>query len=766
MSTRTKPFQTTRPLLDAEESEREEKKNAHKQWLRHELKESQENLEEDLDSSLAHGMKKTGRVRTMSSSQTVPFPASNEQARLPHILEREPEGYKLRRRASHDYKPTKPREYLIDVSETQQMILEQEDTDGDCQITIHDAGPKVFKLGSLESQGQRKYDVRGTYALSVLLQELALAAEQGRTKIILEESRLMENPVDRLNRMIKTHFWDGLTRSIDAEGLEIICLDPKAKYANHRPRIYVPYFDKEQLEYWNQVACDKPKLNLQVCRLPEQITPQYVKSINNEAGILCLAMRKKEGSSKLGGIPFVVPGGRFNEMYGWDSYFEVLGLLEHGKIKVCKGMVENFVYQIKHYGKILNANRSYYLTRSQPPFLTDMALQIFAKLPSHQRDSSRGWLAQAMQSAIQEYRKVWMSEPRYLPSIGLSRYHAEGLGMPPETEATHFDAILKPYADRLQLSIMEYAAKYNSGIIKEPELDQYFVHDRTVRESGHDTTYRFEGKCANLCSLDLNSLLYKYEVDIAAYISEHCGGSFLLSDGSIEKSEDWLAAATKRKSLMNQYLWNEEEGLYFDFDIVENEQSVYESITTLWPLWAGAATADQAQRIVENLKKFEVEGGLVSGTEHSRGQITLMRPNRQWDYPYGWAPHQVMAWRALHSYGYEDVASRIAYRWLYTITKSFVDFNGTVPEKFDVVTMNHKVNVEYGNVGVDFKFIPREGFGWMNSSFAVGLTYLTTKMRRALGTLVPPMQLFDKDGRIKETARGGNSRSASPSLES
>jgi alpha,alpha-trehalase len=142
------------------------------------------------------------------------------------------------------------------------------------------------------------------------------------------------------------------------------------------------------------------------------------------------------------------------------------------------------------------------------------------------------------------------------------------------------------------------------------------------------------------------------------------------------------------------------------------------------------------------LKLFEVQGGLVSGTQRSRGEISLSRPNRQWDYPYGWAPHQILAWKGLHDYGYAEDARRVAYRWLYMITKSFMDFNGVVPEKFDVVSLNHKVDAEYGNQGIDFEFIPREGFGWMNSSYTVGLTYMTMHMRRALGALVHPNQLI------------------------
>ena len=144
----------------------------------------------------------------------------------------------------------------------------------------------------------------------------------------------------------------------------------------------------------------------------------------------------------------------------------------------------------------------------------------------------------------------------------------------------------------------------------------------------------------------------------------------------------------------------------------------------------------------KSLQKFEVLGGMVCGTEESRGTITLDRPNRQWDYPFGWAPHQIMIWRGLENYGYVNDARRLAYRWLYTITKSFVDFNGIVPEKYDVVSLSHLLDVEYGNVGTDFKFVPREGFGWMNASYQVGLTYLNKHMRRALGACTSPEVFF------------------------
>lgn len=283
------------------------------------------------------------------------------------------------------------------MEDTQRRILAQEDTDGDCQITISDSGPKVLPLGSMDSGGFNKYEVRGTYALANLLQELALAREYGRKKIVLHEGRLTENPVDRLSRMIRHHFWDSLTRRIDADGLEIICLDPKDRYSNHQPRIYVPFHDLKALRYYQHVATTRQHLNLDVVQLPLDITPQYVFSINEKPGILSLALRDvvdgESGEAVVQGVAFVVPGGRFNEMYGWDSYFETLGLLEAGRVELSRGMVDNFVYQIQHYGKILNANRSYYLTRTQPPLFTDMIMRVFQHLCRQSNDSPTKTLA-------------------------------------------------------------------------------------------------------------------------------------------------------------------------------------------------------------------------------------------------------------------------------------------------------------------------------------------------------------------------------------
>jgi alpha,alpha-trehalase len=135
-------------------------------------------------------------------------------------------------------------------------------------------------------------------------------------------------------------------------------------------------------------------------------------------------------------------------------------------------------------------------------------------------------------------------------------------------------------------------------------------------------------------------------------------------------------------------------------------------------------------------------GGIVGSTEESRGSLTSERPATQWDYPNGWAPHQMLVWQAMRNYGYTAVAERLAYRWLYTITSNAVNYNGTVPEKFDVVRRTHQVFAEYGNVGTTFSYITREGFGWTNASYQVGLSLLSAQRREQLNKLIPPEWVF------------------------
>lgn len=646
--------------------------------------------------------------------------------------------------------------FIADIDATLKELLQSEDTDNNCQITIEDTGPKVLKLGTMNSNGYKQADIRGTYMLSNLLQELTIAKRFGRQQMILDEARLNENPVDRLSRLISAQFWKNLTRRIEAGNIGEFAKDTKIP---SNPRIYIPYDCPQQYEYFSNISKEHPDLNLEVEYLPKDITPEYVKSINTRPGLLALAMEKEHdpetGEETLTGFPYIVPGGRFNELYGWDSYMESLGLILNNKTELARGMVEHFIFEIEHYGKILNANRSYYLARSQPPFLTDMAHRVFKAMGGVQNGDALDLLKRALRAAIKEYKTVWTTSPRYDEKTGLSCYHPAGLGIPPETEPTHFDSVLGPYALKYCISIEEFRDKYNDGSIEEPALDDYFTHDRAVRESGHDTSYRLEGICANLATIDLNSLLYKYEVDIGEYIENYFGGSFTALDGTVETPDSWKEKAKKRKESINKHLWNEEKGMYFDYNVKLQLQSQYESATTFWALWAGHASKEQAEKLTKSVSLFEELGGLAAGTEKSRGEISLDRPSRQWDYPFGWAPQQILAWVGFAKYGYENITRRLAYRWLYLMTKAFVDYNGIVVEKYDVTraTDPHRVEAEYGNQGSDFKGVATEGFGWVNASYIVGLTYLENRARRALGACTPPDVFFRSIKAPEERAR-------------
>ncbi|MGD8777560.1 MAG: alpha,alpha-trehalase [Ignavibacteria bacterium] len=621
----------------------------------------------------------------------------------------------------------------LKIEETLNKLLAQEDTDKDKKITIEDEGPKKFFLRTTDG---KDIIVKGTYYLSNFLQELVLAKESGKEIAEIDFAYIFEKPVDRISRMIKDYYWDGLTRRIDAEGIIKALVDTKAETKKYF--LYVPFDDDKAFEYYNEVVKKIKEITITVVKLPGKITPEYVRSINNKPGVLSLDLVKNE-KGKTEGMPFVVPGGRFNEMYGWDSYFEALGLLIDGRVDLAKAMADNLVYEIEHYGQILNANRTYYLTRSQPPFLTSFASAVYNHLKD---ENKKEWLTKLLNASIKEYNTVWMSEHK-LTETKLSRYFGTGIGLAPETELTHFDSVLKPYAEKEGLTVRDYHQKYLNREIVHPQIEEFIKHDRSIRESGHDTSYRLDNISADLNTVDLNSLLYKYEVDIAEIIKNEFDNYFVSYNGTVENSERWFEKAELRKSIMNNLMWNGEKGFFFDYNFVKKEQTGFESATAFYPLWAKLATQEQADLLVEKaLPLLEFKGGIAGTSKESVGIINDERPQKQWDYPNGWAPHQIIIWKGLKNYGYDKTAERLAYKWFYMILKNAVEYNGTIPEKYDVVTCTHKVFAEYGNVGTEFDYISREGFGWMNASFEVGLTILNNELREKLNNLVPAEKLF------------------------
>lgn len=581
------------------------------------------------------------------------------------------------------------------------QLYEKFDRDHDKKITADD------KIQATEIFESGKVKAKGLYQISIAAQELALKGK-------IAEEVLTENPVERISRTIRDLYWDGLTRRIDSNTVLKVASDPKIK--SKKLYLYIPGNDEEAFQHYKN-----SKISL--VKLPEVIPENFITKLGNKQGLLALAL--KDGK----GIPYVVPGGRFNEMYGWDSYFHVIGTLNDGRVDLAKGMVDNFVYEINHYGKILNANRTYYLTRSQPPFLTSMIKAVYEVLPK--TDETRQWLATSLKAAIKEYETVWMGKDR-LTNTGLSRYAGFDSGIPPEVEEGHFDHILIPYAKKHKLTLSDLKKKFNEGNMNDEELTEFFHQDRAVRESGHDTTYRWrvgeKDRASDFVTVDLNSLLYKFENDLSELIQDK------------EISKKFKMAANKRKELIRKYLWNDKKKMFFDYNFKSKSQSEYISATTFYPLWAGTILSEnEAKEMVKAaLKELESNGGITATAKSSLDAVVGKKEERQWDYPNGWAPHQVIAWQGLENYHLNKEKDRLIYKWLFMITKNAMDYNGTIPEKYDVVSRSHKVFAEYGNVGTKFSYITKEGFGWMNASYQLGLKKLSSEYKTKLFELKDP----------------------------
>ncbi|KTD09367.1 trehalase family glycosidase [Legionella jamestowniensis] len=389
--------------------------------------------------------------------------------------------------------------------------------------------------------------------------------------------------------------------------------------------------------------------------------------------------------------PYVVPGGRFNEMYGWDSYFIELGLLEHNRLKLARNMVDNALYEIKHYGTILNANRSYYLNRSHPPLLTEMILAYY------RRTGDKEWLATTI-PAIDKLYQYWMSPPHLISELGLSRYYAMGQGPCPEESSSYYEKVIEYFRTHS-------VADYDKSMYFDKKANQltalFYKADRTVRESGLDITEKygpFSAGILDYAPVDLNTLLYKMEEE-AGEINR------ILNNYSAAKV--WEQRAVKRAELINHYLWDESTGYYFDYNFKSKKLRPYIYASTFYPLWAGVASKQQAAAIVKNLPHLLAKGGLLTSTHH---------PGLQWDAPFGWAPLQYFAVYGLKRYGYTELALDIAQRFIKTVNKGFQE-NHTIFEKYDVETLGVKTKDK-----IKFSYASNEmGFGWTNGVYLVFL---------------------------------------------
>jgi alpha,alpha-trehalase len=393
--------------------------------------------------------------------------------------------------------------------------------------------------------------------------------------------------------------------------------------------------------------------------------------------------------------PYVVPGGRFNEMYGWDSYFIEVGLLRDGETELARDMVENFLYEVGHYGQVLNANRTYYLTRSQPPFLTRMILGVY------ERSGDRAWLRRTA-AAVEKYYRYWTEGPHFTPQTGLSRYFDSGAGPAPEVLADERDAEGRTHYDRVREfyrthEVSDYDVRKFYDRARDELTPAFYKGDRSMRESGFDPSNRFGPFSADINAYNpvcLNSLLYVYERDAARIMR-------LL--GRQREARLWDGRASARRELINRLMWDERQGLYYDYNFEKREVRRYPFVTTFYPLWAGVATPHQAARVAANLGLFERAGGLQTSANVS---------GSQWDAPYGWAPMQLIAAAGLGRYGYRREAERVSINFLSLVLKDFIEHN-TIVEKYDVTRRTSSLGA-----GLRFGYASNEiGFGWTNAAF-------------------------------------------------
>jgi alpha,alpha-trehalase len=494
--------------------------------------------------------------------------------------------------------------------------------------------------------------------------------------------------------------WDSLTRSTSScSGLA----DTKLSTA---PVLYLPA-DFEQSKELDQM---QHSCAITIAHLPQVIHQLGTPDIDSIQPPGLLYLKNK----------YVVPGGRFNEMYGWDSYFIIRGLLRDGRVDLARGMVDNFFFEIEYYGAVLNANRTYYLTRSQPPFLSSMVMAVHEAQRTAGQDD-RAWLETAY-SYVKRDHAMWTHDPHLAGSTGLSRYYDFGEG--PAMEALQDEAdtyrqvaayfLFHPSIPAYEgldedvpggkaagspYSVQVCGATHTQSSCEAARLikltPDYYKGDRSMRESGFDISFRFGPYGAathHYAPVCLNSLLFKTERDLEEM-------SRVL--GKNADAAEWQRLAEARKQAMQKYLWDERKGLFFDYNFENQQRSTYLYATTFYPLWAGLATDEQARAVVKNLSSFERAGGIA---------MSVQDTHAQWDYPFGWAPIQLLAVEGMRRYGHNVEADRVSTEFLSTVLENFAR-DKTIREKYNVVTRSSDINVKTGYADNVI------GFGWTNAVF-------------------------------------------------
>ncbi|QZT36080.1 trehalase [Halosquirtibacter xylanolyticus] len=384
---------------------------------------------------------------------------------------------------------------------------------------------------------------------------------------------------------------------------------------------------------------------------------------------------------------YIVPGGRFREIYYWDSYFTMLGLIVDNQIGLAKNMTDNFSDLIDRVGFIPNGNRKYYLSRSQPPFYSFM-------IESLAQATSDSTYLKYLPSLEKEYA-FWMEGEGQLNANHRSEKHVIMM-----KDGEH----LNRYYDRLNIPRFEMYRKDKKTAKRLAQeglsLQSSIVYRdlRSAAESGWDFSSRWfrNGKdlhtihTTEIVPVDLNSLLYHLELVLSRMYK-------LKND--VYHHQQYLNLAQKRAEAINKYCYDQEDGYYKDYYWIDNTRSPQISLAGVYPLFVGIASKDQAAKVADKVDKvFLKKGGVVT---------TPVFTNEQWDAPNGWAPLQWITYRAMKDYGHEDISNAIRDRWMSLCENVYVNTHKLL-EKYNVVELTDTGGGEYPN---------QDGFGWTNGVY-------------------------------------------------
>ncbi len=390
--------------------------------------------------------------------------------------------------------------------------------------------------------------------------------------------------------------------------------------------------------------------------------------------------------------PYIIPGGRFREIYYWDSYFTMLGLQKDNQIEMIQNMVDNFTYLIDLYGFVPNGNRTYYLSRSQPPFYA-----LMVKLLAESKGDS---IYLKFLSSIEKEYDFWMNGTDRLTN-GVKAYRRVVRLPDGEILNRYWDDANTPRAE----SYHEDIKTANEAVLKIPGSRQEDVYRnlRAAAESGWDFSSRWltrddENKfnlytihTTDIIPVDLNSLVYNIELTLSKGYQKV---------GNTAKAQLYKIKAHARKKAIQKYCWNKQKGFFMDFNFREQAQTDVFSLAGAFPLFLHIANKKQALEVATKIKVSFLKAGGVSATFNHTGQ--------QWDAPNGWAPLQWICIKGLRNYGQYELADTIKNRWLQLIRRVYNN-NYKLLEKYNVENLSKK--------GSGGEYPNQDGFGWTNGVF-------------------------------------------------